>query len=371
MKICFLANADHVHTIRWIKYFYDREHEISLVSLHPFNHSLMPRVRFFSYRNLPFQLKPFTTPVNLLFNLVQIRRLLNQIKPDLIHVHSFIHYSWLGYLSGFHPQVITAWGSDILVNPRESRSYKAKVKLAIKKADLITCDAEHIVKPLVELGAAPEKIRQINFGVDTQKFNPQNRNPRIREQLGFSEQPVVISLRSLNPIYDIESLIRAVPLVLAPAPEAKFIIAGEGTLKAQLQELASSLGVSGSVRFVGNLPYGELPQYLTAADVYVSTSLSDAGIAASTAEAMSCSLPVVITDFGDNRKWVEDGVHGYLVPLRSPKALAGRIVDLISHPERRASFGKSARQVIMEKNDLYREMGKMETLYQQLIEKRG
>ena len=63
--------------------------------------------------------------------------------------------------------------------------------------------------------------------------------------------------------------------------------------------------------------------------------------------------------------------RSYLVPLRDPGTLAARIVDLLDHPERRESFGKLARRVIMEKNDLYREMGKMEELYQQLIEKRG
>ena len=61
----------------------------------------------------------------------------------------------------------------------------------------------------------------------------------------------------------------------------------------------------------------------------------------------------------------------YSAPLADPGALAARIIDLLNHPERRENFGKMARQVIMEKNDLYREMGKMEALYQQLIEKRG
>ena len=371
MKICYLASADSIHTIRWIKYFYDRKHRISMISLHPFTHPEMGEVQSYVFKPFPYQLRPLTTPFNQLYNLVRIRSLIGRIRPDIIHVHSFIHYAWLGYLSGFHPLVITAWGSDILKRPGESRSYKTKVQLAIRKADLLTCDADHIIKPMVDLGARPEKIKIIFFGVDTRIFHPERKDDRLAEELGFSGHPLVISLRGLSPIYDIESLVRAAPGVLKSCPSARFIIAGEGPLKSRLQELASSLGVNEAVRFIGNIPNDRLPRYLASSDVYVSTSLSDAGISSSTAEAMACARAVVITDFGDNRKWIEDGVSGYLVPLSDPGALAARIIDLLNHPERRENFGKMARQVIMEKNDLYREMGKMETIYQQLIENRG
>ena len=371
MKICYLASADSIHTIKWIKYFYDRKHRISLISLHPFTQPEMGEVQSYVFKPFPYQLRPLTTPFNQLDNLVRIRSLIGRIQPDIIHVQSFIHYAWLGYLSGFHPLVITAWGSDILKRPQESRSYQAQVRLAIRKADLLTCDADHIIQPMIDLGARPEKIRTIFFGVDTRKFHPERKNDQLVEKLGFSGHPLVISLRGLSQIYDVESLVRAVPGVLKSCPSARFIIAGEGPLKSRLQELASSLGAADTVRFVGNIPNDLLPPYLASSDVYVSTSLSDAGISASTAEAMACARPVVITDFGDNRKWVEDGVSGYLVPLSDPGTLAARIIDLLNRPERRESFGKLARQVIMEKNDLYREMGKMEALYQQLIEKRG
>ncbi|MDD5225057.1 MAG: glycosyltransferase family 4 protein [bacterium] len=371
MKICYLASADSIHTIKWAKYFYDRKHRISMISLHPFSYPGMDDVESYVFKPFPYQLRPLTTPFNQLYNLARIRSLIGRIRPDIIHVQSFTHYAWLGYLSGFHPLVITAWGSDILTRPRESRSYKAQVRLAIRKADLLTCDADHIIQPMVDLGARPEKIRIIFFGVDTRKFHPEAKDDRLAEELGFSGRPLIISLRGLSQIYDVESLVRAAPVVLKSCPSARFIIAGEGPLKTKLQELASSLGAAEAVRFIGNIPNDRLPRYLASSEIYVSTSLSDAGLSASTAEAMACARPVVITDFGDNRKWVEDGVSGCLVPLSDPGTLAARIIDLLGHPERRESFGKLARQVIMEKNDLYREMGKVETLYQQLIEKRG
>jgi glycosyltransferase involved in cell wall biosynthesis len=155
--------------------------------------------------------------------------------------------------------------------------------------------------------------------------------------------------------------------VLKEAPETKFVIAGKGSEEKKLKELAKSLGVEDNVKFVGFIRNDELPQYLNTVDVYVSTSLSDAGIAASTAEAMACGLPVVITDVADNKKWVEDGVNGFLVPIKDPKSLAERIIYLLRNEDVRKRFGKINREIIEERNNYYKEMEKMEDIYKELI----
>jgi glycosyltransferase involved in cell wall biosynthesis len=127
------------------------------------------------------------------------------------------------------------------------------------------------------------------------------------------------------------------------------------------------LGISQSVKFTGRIPNDELPEYLSSADIYVSTSLSDAGLAGSTAEAMACGLPVIITDFGDNGKWVEDEINGFLIPLRDPEALASKIIQLIRDEEIRDRFGRINRQIIEERNDWQKEMRKIEELYESLM----
>ncbi|GAF95437.1 unnamed protein product, partial [marine sediment metagenome] len=158
----------------------------------------------------------------------------------------------------------------------------------LKKADSITCDGEHIIKPLIELGAEPQKISLIYFGVDTQKFSSGEKDRSLQKELNIFGSPTVISLRNLEPLYDVSSLITSIPMVLKKVPEAKFVIAGKGSQEEGLKKLAKSLGVLNSVRFVGLIPNEELSKYLRSSDVYVSTSLSDAGLSASTAEAMAC-----------------------------------------------------------------------------------
>ena len=160
-------------------------------------------------------------------------------------------------------------------------------------------------------------------------------------------------------------------MVLKEIPNAQFLIAGKGPQEEELGNLAEHLGVARNVKFIGSIPNQDLPRYLSLADIYVSTALSDAGLAASTAEAMACELPVIVTDFGDNRKWVQHGVNGHIVSLKDSESLAKSIVHLIRNKDLRRRFGKINREIIVDKNNWKKEMGKMEALYQKILSEGG
>ena len=365
--ICYLANAAAIHTVRWVNYFAEHGWKVDLITWHPpasSNSEIHPDVVVHRILFPPHYIARYGA-------LLEITRLIKKIQPDIIHAHYISHFGILaglyGRLSGFKPIVLTAWGSDVLIDPKGFKKWL--VKYALKRADLITCDAEHMIEEMVSLGTDPKKITLNYFGTDTQKFKPGQKSEKLREELGIVGSPTIISLRNLKPIYDVESLVKSIPLILKEVPEAKFIIAGKGSQEAALKQLAKSLGVSDSIRFVGFIANDELPKYLASVDIYVSTSLSDAGLAASTNEAMACELPVVITDFGDNRKWVEDGVNGFIVPLKDPKALAERIIYLLKNPDVGKEFGMRNRKIIEESYNYYKEMEKMENIYRELIKR--
>jgi glycosyltransferase involved in cell wall biosynthesis len=119
--------------------------------------------------------------------------------------------------------------------------------------------------------------------------------------------------------------------------------------------------------FTGRYANAELPGMLRSAQVYVSTALSDAGISASTAEAMACGVPVVVTNTGENDKWIHDGQTGFLVPARASTALADRIITLLCDPALRAKIGDEGRSVITTRNNYECEMEKMEAICQDLL----
>ncbi len=368
MRLCYIADATSIHTQRWVNYFANKDHEVHLIS----------HVKGEGYINgIQTHILPIVIPrfpslskyLSVLMQMRKVRSLVRTIKPDVLNAHHIAANGYLAVASGFHPIVLGAWGSDILIHPKRNPLWKILTRYALNKADCITCDADHMVEAIIKLGASPNKIKLIYFGTDVLRCKPGHRNDRFREKLGLGNSPVVISLRNFAQIYNIDCLINAIPLVLKEVPEAKFVIAGKGPEEVKLKELANSLKVSKSVRFTGFLSQDELPRYLASADIYVSTSLSDAGLAASTAEAMACGLPVVITDFGDNSIWVEEGVNGFLVPPDNPEALASRLIHLFQHKSDRVKFGLANRKIIEERNNYEKEMAKVGMVYEELASK--
>lgn len=368
MKILYFGLVQSVHFKKWARYFVERGHEVHVISISPLHNFDLQGVNLHILKRTRVTIYSISPLIDTLLLFGRLKKLIKEINPDIIHLHHITLSAFAFALINFRPFILTAWDPELLIKAEESQILRWLVKFILKSGDLLTCDAEHIEELFKRLGVKPERIKLINFGIDTQKFTPGHKDDRLLEELELFDSPTIISLRTLAPLYDIESLIRSVPLVLREVPGAKFIIIGGGSEELKLKKLANFLGVSGSIRFVGYILNDELPLYLRSVDIYVSTSLSDGGIAACTAEAMACGLPVVITDFGDNRKWVEDGVNGFIIPLKDPEALASRIICLIRDKDLREKFGQVNRQIIEERNDWKKEMGKVERLYNELIE---
>jgi len=366
MKICYLANAESIHTYRWVKYFADRGYKTYLISLKEsrFDYGSTEVFLIKKIKRLHQITSHF---INFLPSLLQTKKILKKLDFKILHSISVAGEGWLAGLSGFRPLVLTACGTDVLTTPKESKIYKFFDSYTLKKADLITCDGEHTKEALINLGAHPEKIKIIRFGADIQKFKPQKMDDKFKESLFGGNFKIVISTKPLRSECDVETLVKAVPKVLKEIPEARFIIAGEGDQKDNLINLAKSLKIFEKIKFVGWISNDELPLYLNLADLFVSTSLVDSGLATSAAEAMACGVPLIVSDFGDNKTWIEEGKNGCIFPLKDSEILAQKIIYLLQHPELKEKFSKLNRELIKERKNYDKEMAKMEKLYQELI----
>ncbi|ARV20027.1 GDP-mannose-dependent alpha-(1-6)-phosphatidylinositol monomannoside mannosyltransferase [Curvibacter sp. AEP1-3] len=361
IKLCIIAGADSIHSYKWIKYFAEAGYKITWISLTPTTFDPIPGVSF-------FHIDGGAGIWGMLKAVLQTRRIVANSQPDLVHVHYVGANAILGLYSGVKTIVATPWGSDVILNKHVffKRFFAARI---LRRADLISCDAWHMRNEVMQFGVSAERINIINFGIDSQRFSPRMASSEIRKQYDLGAAPAVISLRNFEPVYDIPTLLHAVPLVLKKHPLTRFMLVGRGSLDAELKALAQSLGIADAVRFVGFVPNVQLPDTLCSLDVYVSSSLSDAGIAASTAEAMACELPVVVTDSGENNRWIEDGKNGYLVPVKQPEAMAEKICLLLSNSALRSQLGAAGRHTIQERNDFNAEMAKMDLLYQGVVGK--
>lgn len=360
MKICFLAAADSIHSYRWIRFFAERGHEVHWLSLTPADRDVPTGVRFYQIGgSAPGRL-------GLLSAALRIRHVVRGIDPELLHAHYVGSYGLLGLLAGVRPFVVTAWGSDVLFAGRAPIRGPI-VRRVLMRADLITCDAYHMVEAMRRLGTDTSKVRVLPFGLETDRFCPGPADSGYLARWAAQGRPVVISLRNLESVYDIGTLIDAVPIVAASYPEVRVVVAGSGSNASLLRERAAALRLEKNVTFIGRYENADLPRMLRTAQVYVSTSLSDAGLAASTAEAMSCGLAVVTTDIGENREWVRDGETGFLIQPGDSRALAARIVRLLGDPSLREAMGGEARQMIVTRDDYVSQMEKIDRYYADLI----
>ena len=366
MKLCFIG-TDSLHVLRWIKYFVDKGHEVSLITF-----SDVTKLPFEGVRIINLESYDFLNPKNIIrvYQLIKkVKKILKEIKPDIIHVHQISSLAYIVPFLKFHPYVLSAWGTDILLRPNMKKSYSLLASNTIKKADLLHCDGVKTWKAFENLGASLNKIVKIYFGVDTDNFDSTKGSVEFKKKIETEQSIMIISTRQLSSIYNIETIIRAIPIVIKEIPDTKFIIGSSGPQKEELEKLTSDLNVSENTIFTGRISDENFPHYVASADIYVSTSLSDAGLSSSTAEAMACGLPVIVTEDPDNRYWIKNGVNGFIIPTKNPEILAEKIVELINNKKLRQEMGARNRKLIVEKNNYFIEMGKMEKVYNNLIKK--
>ncbi len=289
---------------------------------------------------------------------ILLRRYLNSIKPDVLITSWAISYGFYGALSNYSPNILLVWGSDVLTKPKVF-PLRFIAKYALKKANAVVADSKTEAAACVSLGYNPQRIvkfpwvdlRPMLWEVEKNVGLQERDRKAFRQSLGWLESdPIIISTRWHEPIYDVESLILAVPYVLQEVSNARFLILGSGSLTQNLKKRVHALGVENNVRFLGRVPYSEMAKHLTMSDVYVSTSLSD-GTSASLLEAMICKLSMVVTNIPANREWLEHEKSAAFVPCSDPKSLAENIVKLLKDEDLRRSLGTRAYQLVLEKAD--------------------
>jgi L-malate glycosyltransferase len=252
--------------------------------------------------------------------------------------------------SGFHPFLVIVWGSDILVEARNSIVFRMITRFVLKKADGVIVDSDVKTKAVLAFGVPKNRIWKFLWGIDLTLFNAKADGSIVRSKRGWEENKVIISTRNHFPIYGIEYLIRSVPFVIKEIPSARFMILGEGSNTYFLKEMVKELGIQKYVNFIGRVPNEDLPSYIKAADLYVSTSLSD-GASISLVEAMACGLPVVVSDISGNQEWVKNGRNGFLVPVKNSVALAEKIVFLLKNDDLRRLLGENNSELALSKAD--------------------
>ncbi|MFQ6143042.1 glycosyltransferase family 4 protein [Streptomyces seoulensis] len=203
--------------------------------------------------------------------------------------------------------------------------------------------------------AAAARMAQLPPGVDEKTFHPGSGGAEVRARLGLTDRPVVVCVSRLVRRKGQDTLIRAMPRILAAEPDTVLLIVGGGPYEKDLRRLAADTGVAAAVRFTGAVPWAELPAHYGAGDVFAMPcrtrrgGLDVEGLGIVYLEASATGLPVVAGDSGGAPDAVLDGETGWVVRGGSPEDAADRVVTLLGDAELRRRMGERGRAWVLEK----------------------
>ncbi len=287
-----------------------------------------------------------TTPRyrNTFYRLLALKEILRQLKPDIVHAGPIQPVAYLVARSGFKPLVSMSWGYDLLQEAHKNQWMQAITRFTLAHSDMLIGDCQTVRQVAIRLGISDERVVTFPWGVDLNHFTP---SAESSEAATF----VMISTRSWEEGYGIETIAQAFTLVHQRHPHTRLMMLGNGSKASQVKEMLARGGVLKNdgapqpIVFPGVVRFDHLPKYYQAAHLYLAATHSD-GTSISLLEAMACGLPVIVSDIPGNREWVVDGENGWLFPVGDAQALARRILTAIEKQAELPQMGMRGRKIV-------------------------
>ncbi len=328
MKICLLAPANNIHTQKIAYSLLRGGYEVIICTFHNAKISGIKVIYF------PPIISIFKK-LNYIFNIPRLKKIINDINPDVLHAHYVSSYGVVGYLTKFHPLIISVWGSDIYDAPKNP-IFKFFIKLALVKAEAVLSTSKTMVRQTQRF-VSNKEIVVTPFGVELSKFYPTKKQDNSKFIIGTA--------RTLTRKYGIKYLIRAFSIFLKEVANAQLVIVGNGPQKNELMNIAKKLGIEKSVKFLGFIRHDRLPKIIANMDVFCMPSIRESfGVAA--LEAQACSIPVISSNVGGLSETIIDGKTGFLVKPKDPYAIVDKCLFLYKNPVVRKNMGEEARKFV-------------------------
>ncbi len=371
LHLAFLASPNEGAARDWMAWFADRGHRVGLIvraeadvvaGLHP----EIEVVRMPPYRGVLFG------RVSSIDARRAVGESLRKLNPDILHVHDLTTgFGWLARVSGFHPYVLTPWGTDLYRYAPSARGARVLTWLALRGADLVTVNSRNLGAAAIRLGARPATVDGVQFGIEPAAFQPVDPDPTLRTRLGLDARRVVFAPRQIHPLYDQVSVVRALPHLPSDVVVVMSARAAIGPTLAALEGVADDLRVRDRLVIVPTIPHDEMPAYLALADVLVTVPQSDA-TAVTILEALAAGVPVVGSDLASPREWLDSTWPDLIVPVGDPKAIANAVATALAlEPDTLRRRTAEARAFVIERAERDESMRRMERHYLRLAARAG
>ena len=344
MRLLYLADARSPIALNWMRHFIEGGHEVHLVSSFPClppaglaGFEVLP-VAFSSTKKTPARpgsavppgsarllkartaLRQWLGPFTLRGASRRLRRIIQQLRPDLVHA---LRIPFEGMLAaeahtGESPLAISVWGNDFTLHGRSTPLMHHYTEWSLKAAQALHADCHRDIRLAKQWGFDPDKptlVIPTNGGLRLDLFRPPSQPV---------EEPVVLNPRGFRAYVCNEAFFKSIPLILRKHPEARFRCASMAGEAKALQWIAE-LHIQEAVELLPPLPYANMAEVFRSAQVVVSPTLHD-GTPNSLLEGMACGCFPVAGDLESIREWITPGKNGLLVDASDPASIAEAVI---------------------------------------------
>lgn len=296
-----------------------------------------------------------------LFFLIRLISVIWKEKPDILQTFMFTSNTW-GRIAG-----ILSGVSVIVACERSTDLWKKNYHFFIDRflgffTDKIVCNS-YSVKSRYEkkLGQISRKLMVIRNGIDLERFSVTSIKPIQKKE------KIVLTASRLSFEKGIQFFIEAAKTILGKTKDVRFLIAGEGEMRIELEGLVKKYQIQENVIFTGFVK--DIQNLIAESDVVVLPSLWE-GLPNIVIEAMAMKKPVVATDVGGTNEIIKDGENGFLVPCGNSEKLAEKIMELLLNENLSKEFGEKGFEFVRKNYDISVMVSSYESLYKSLLKRR-
>lgn len=367
MKICYTGNARSIHIKRWTKWFVKRGHEIHLIT-----------DRYDKIEGVKIHIVKFgRNPITFLIEAMQVRKLVHEIKPDILHAHYVTSYGFFGAFANYHPFVVTGWGADILIEPYRIPPIKYLAKYVLKKADYVTVFSEYLLKNITRI---TKNIKNIDIITpwrveDYIKYNNDDEITKLMNEFkkAFKIQDdsfVVLSPRNMQPVYRIEKIVEAIPIVVKKHLKTLFIflkgVADENYFQ-KVRNLIHNLSLDKNVRII--------EKWLNEKEMIALYKLSDVSIlipekdqfSGVVRESMMYEVVPIIADLPIYKEMLKEGENVFFVSGKNGDEIADKIIYSIENTNILEKIKNRNKELIVKYDKKEGKLDKMEKIYEKML----
>ncbi len=364
MKIVLLSGASSIHTIRWANGLSAAGHEVHVISQHEPCDPLDDEVVLHQF--------PFWGALGYFIMIAKVKKLLKEIRPDIVNAHYASGYATTARFAGYRPWLLSVWGSDVYDFPYNSPFHKWLVRTNLLSSDAVAStslcmavQARNLAPELVDIPITP-------FGVDVCQYNIADADVDNDKAL------VVGTVKTMAYKYGIDTLIDAFALLVKKmqishadlAARLVLRLVGDGPELDDYKKQAVRLGIAEKVHFVGRVRHARVPEELSKLDIYVALSRLDSeSFGVAVIEAGAAGRPVVVSDAGGLPEVTVPDKTGLIVPRENAQAAADAIERLVLDPKLRQQLGRAGRERVEKIYNWAACVEQMVSVYNQVIKK--